>query len=132
VSLATPLVSPRVFERWFDFPRTFGLMALPAAALACWAWAWVATGRLLHARDARRDWVPLAGAAAIFVIAFLGLAYSLYPYVVIDRLTIWQAAAHPSSLRIVLAGFLVVLPFLIGYTAYAHRVFGGKVREPLY
>jgi cytochrome bd ubiquinol oxidase subunit II len=56
----------------------------------------------------------------------------VFPYVVIDRLTIWQAAAHPSSLRIVLGGFLVVLPFLIAYTAYAHRVFGGKVREPLY
>jgi cytochrome bd ubiquinol oxidase subunit II len=132
VSIATPLVSARVFARWFDFPRTFGLMVLPAAALAAWAWVWRSTGRLHHAQNAGGDWAPLAGAAAIFVIAFLGLAYSLFPYVVIDRLTIWQAAAHPSSLRIVLGGFLVVLPFLIAYTAYAHRVFGGKVREPLY
>jgi cytochrome bd ubiquinol oxidase subunit II len=132
VSIATPLVSARVFERWFDFPRTFGLMLLPAAALAVWSWVWWSTGRLLHARSAREDWTPLAGAAAIFVIAFIGLAYSLFPYVVMDRLTIWQAAAHPSSLRIVLGGFLLVLPFLIAYTAYAHRIFGGKVREPLY
>jgi cytochrome d ubiquinol oxidase subunit II len=132
VSIATPLVSPRVFDRWFDFPRTFGLMALPAAALVAWAWVWRSTGRLRAAADAKADWQPLAGAAAIFVIGFLGLAYSLFPYVVIDRLTIWQAAAHPSSLRIVLGGFLVVLPFLVGYTLYAHRVFGGKVREPLY
>jgi cytochrome d ubiquinol oxidase subunit II len=132
VSLSTPLVSPRAFERWFDFPRTFGLMLLPAAALATWLWVWAVTGRLLHGRKAPGDWAPLAGAAILFVIAFLGLAYSLFPYVVIDRLTVWQAAAHPSSLRIVLAGFLLVLPFLIAYTAYAHRVFGGKVREPLY
>jgi cytochrome d ubiquinol oxidase subunit II len=121
-----------VFERWFDFPRTFGLMLLPAAALATWLWVWAVTGRLLHGRKAPGDWAPLTGAATLFVIAFLGLAYSLFPYVVIDQLTIWQAAAHPSSLRIVLAGFLLVLPFLIGYTAYAHRVFGGKVREALY
>ena len=132
VSFATPLVSERVFARWFDFPRTFVLMLLPAAALAAWTWVWRSTGMLLHVRNARGDWVPLAGAAAIFLIAFLGLAYSLFPYVVIDRLTIWEAAAHPSSLRIVLGGFLFVLPFLIAYTAYAHRVFGGKVREPLY
>jgi cytochrome bd ubiquinol oxidase subunit II len=132
VSLATPLVSERVFTRWFDFPRTLGLMLLPVAALAAWLWLWLSTGRLMRARDARHDWVPLAGAAAIFVIAFLGLAYSLFPYVVMDRLTVWQATAHPSSLRIVLGGFLVVLPFLIAYTAYAHRVFGGKVRGPLY
>jgi len=132
VSIATPLVSARVFGRWFDFPRTFGLMLLPAAALAAWTWVWQSTGRLHHSRNARGDWSPLAGAATIFLIAFLGLAYSLFPYVVIDRLTIWEAAAHPSSLRIVLVGFLFVLPFLIAYTAYAHRVFGGKVREPLY
>ncbi len=132
VSLATPLVSPRVFARWFDFPRTFGLMLLPAAALATWVWVWRSTGRLLHENATVGDWKPLAGAAALFVIGFSGLAYSLFPFLVMDRLTIWQAAAHPSALRIVLAGFLVVLPFLIAYTVYAHRVFGGKVREPLY
>jgi cytochrome bd ubiquinol oxidase subunit II len=132
VSIATPLVSSRVFARWFDFPRTLGLMLLPAVALAAWLWVWNATGRLGRAGDARRDWAPLAGTAVIFLVAFVGLAYSLFPYVVIDRLTIWQAAAHESALKIVLAGFLLVLPFLIGYTVYAHRVFGGKVREPLY
>ena len=132
VSLATPLVSPRVFSRWFDFPTTFGLMLLPATALVAWTWVWSSTGRLKRAPDARGDWAPLAGAATIFLIAFIGLAYSLFPYVVMDRLTIWQAAAHPSSLRIVLGGFLVVLPFLIAYTLYAHRVFGGKVRDLLY
>jgi cytochrome d ubiquinol oxidase subunit II len=132
VSLASPFVSPRVFERWFDFPRTFGLMLLPAAALVVWLWLWTCTGRLLRGEARARDWHPLLGAAAIFLIAFLGLAYSLFPYVVMDRLTIWQAAAHPSALRIVLVGFLVVLPFLAGYTLYAHRVFGGKVREALY
>jgi len=63
------------------------------------------------------------------VLAFAGLAYSLFPYVVMDRLTIWEAAAHPSSLEFVLAGALFVLPFLIGYTLYAYRVFSGKVRE---
>jgi cytochrome d ubiquinol oxidase subunit II len=132
VSVATPLVSPRVFDRWFDLPGTFGLMVLPAAALAAWIWVWQSTGRLMRAPGPRGDWAPLAGTAAVFLIAFLGLAYSLFPYVVMDRLTIWQAAAHPSSLRIVLGGFLVILPFLIAYTVYAHRVFGGKVREPLY
>ncbi len=132
VSLATPLVSPRVFSRWFDFPTTFGLMLLPASALVAWIWVWSSTGRLKRAPDTQGDWAPFAGAAGIFLIAFIGLAYSLFPYVVMDRLTIWQAAAHPSSLRIVLGGFLAVLPFLIAYTLYAHRVFGGKVRDPLY
>ncbi len=131
VSLATPLVSETVRAKWFDFPRTLALMALPASC----AWAgflvWRSTGRIGR-RAGGGDWQPFAGAVAIFAIAFLGLAYSLYPYVVIDRLTIWEAAAHPSSLKVVLAGALVVLPFIVGYTAISYRVFRGKARGGLY
>ena len=77
-------------------------------------------------------WKPFAGTVAIFVLAFLGLAYSLFPYVVIDRLTFWQAAAHPSSLKVVLVGALIVLPFIVGYTAFSYYVFRGKARPGLY
>jgi cytochrome d ubiquinol oxidase subunit II len=52
--------------------------------------------------------------------------------VVIDRMTIWEAAAHPSSLEFMLVGVLVVLPFLVAYTAFAYRVFRGKARPGLY
>jgi cytochrome d ubiquinol oxidase subunit II len=46
---------------------------------------------------------------------------------VIDRLTIWEAAAHPSSLLFVLVGTAIVLPLIAGYTAYSYRIFRGKV-----
>jgi cytochrome d ubiquinol oxidase subunit II len=75
----------------------------------------------------RSDGKPFAGAVAIFVLAFIGLAYSLFPYVIMDRLTIWEAAADESALRFVGAGVLIVFPFLLGYTVYAYRVFRGKV-----
>jgi cytochrome d ubiquinol oxidase subunit II len=52
--------------------------------------------------------------------------------VVIDRMTIWEAAAHPSALGFMLAGVLIVLPFLVAYTAFAYRVFRGKARAGLY
>jgi cytochrome d ubiquinol oxidase subunit II len=66
------------------------------------------------------------------VLAFLGLAYSLFPYIVIDRITIWQAAAHPSALKFVLAGAVIVLPCIIGYTIISYRIFRGKAPEKLY
>jgi cytochrome d ubiquinol oxidase subunit II len=75
---------------------------------------------------------PFAGAVAIFVLAFVGLAYGLFPYVVIDRLTFWDAAAHPSSLKVVLIEALLVLPFIVAYTAFAYYVFRGKARAGLY
>jgi cytochrome d ubiquinol oxidase subunit II len=119
VSLATPLASETVRDKWFDFPRTLALMVLPAGTLAVWGWVWFCLGR--------SDWKPFAGAVAIFVLAFIGLAYSLFPFVVMDRLTIWEAAAHPSALTFVLVGTLIVLPFIVGYTIYAYSVFRGKV-----
>ena len=131
VSLATPLVSETVRAKWFDFPRTLALMLLPAACVASGAWVWLASGRIGRGA-AGIDFQPFAAAVAIFVIAFLGLAYSLFPHVVIDRLTIWEAAAHPSSLEVVLAGALVVLPFIVGYTAVAYYIFRGKARGGLY
>ena len=131
VSAATPLVSETVRLRWFDFPRTLALMLLPAASGLAWLWIWRATGRLKRGAPAS-DWAPFFGAVAIFVLAFAGLAYSLFPYVVMDRITIWQAASHPSALRVMLVGVVLVLPFLAGYTVFAYRVFRGKVRSGIY
>ena len=131
VSLATPLVSATVQARWFDFPRTLALMLLPLATLAAGGWVWRATGRLKK-DPAAADWTPFAGATAIFILAFAGLAYSLFPYVVMDRMTIWQAASHPSALKMVLAGVIIVVPFLLAYTVFAYRVFRGKARAGLY
>jgi len=119
VSLATPMVSETVRDKWFDFPRTLGLMVLPIATLFTGIWLWFNLGK--------SDWKPFAGAVAIYVLAFLGLAYSLFPFVIIDRMTIWDAAAHPSALVFMLVGTCIVLPFIIGYTFYAYRVFSGKV-----
>lgn len=131
VSAATPLVSETVRERWFDFPRTLALMLLPLGCAAAWLWIWRATGRLRR-RVGAGEWAPFAGTVAIFALSFAGLAYSLFPYVVIDRITIWEAAAHPSALKVMLIGTLIVLPFLAGYTVFAYRVFRGKAKAGLY
>jgi cytochrome d ubiquinol oxidase subunit II len=124
VSLATPLASETVRHKWFDFPRTLGLMVLPLATLCTGIWLWLNLGR--------SEWKPFAGAVAIYVLAFIGLAYSLFPFVIMDRMTIWEAAAHPSALVFTLVGAGLVLPFIIGYTIYAYSVFHGKARSDLY
>jgi len=126
VSIATPLASSTVYDKWFDFPRTLWLMILPAASLAAGVWVW----RSL--RPGIADWKPFAGTVAIYVLAFLGLAYSIFPYVVVDRMTIWDAASHDSALEFMLWGAAIVLPCIAGYTVFSYRVFRGKVREALY
>jgi cytochrome d ubiquinol oxidase subunit II len=124
VSLATPLLSETVRLRWFDFPRTLGLLVLPAATAAIGMWVWLVAPR--------SDTKPFAGAVAIFVLSFIGLAYSLFPYVVLDELTVWDAAADDSALEFLGVGVAIVLPFILGYTIYSYRVFRGKVEHGTY
>jgi len=131
VSLATPLASATVRDKWFDFPRTLWVMILPAATVAAGFWLWRSTGALRRGAKGG-DAQPFAAAVSIFALAFLGLAYSLFPYVVIDRLTIWQAAAHPSALKAVAIGAAIVLPFIVGYTILSYRIFRGKANAKLY
>src|SRR6185369_11385736 len=59
VSLATPLVSATVRDKWFDFPRTLWLMLLPAATVAVGAWLWRLTSRL-KAGNLEHDLRPFA------------------------------------------------------------------------
>lgn len=118
VSLATPLVSQTVRDKWLTLSRMAYLPLLPMATVAAWVWVWRSLGR--------SDLKPLLGGMAIFVLAFAGLSYSLFPYVVLDRLTIWDAAAHPSALKFVLVGTSIVLPLIVGYTCWAYWVFREK------
>ncbi|NJR23902.1 MAG: hypothetical protein HC786_17970 [Richelia sp. CSU_2_1] len=131
VSVATPLVSERIFDRWFAFPNIIGLAPIPIMTGALFLAIWVFLKRMPRA-DHSLDLVPFMGAASLFVLGFLGLAYSFYPYVVPERLTIWQAASAPESLLIILIGALFVLPFIAAYTAFSYYVFRGKATELRY
>ncbi|NGN42560.1 cytochrome d ubiquinol oxidase subunit II [Mesorhizobium sp. CGMCC 1.15528] len=131
VSLATPFASPRIFERWFVLPDMIYLAPLPILSAVLFIWLWWQTFHLPKEGD-RHAILPFLTLAAIFTLGFVGLAYSFYPYVVPDKLTIWQAASATESLAIILAGTLVVLPVIIGYSFYAYRVFGGKASDLTY
>jgi cytochrome d ubiquinol oxidase subunit II len=125
ISAASPLVSARIWEKWFTFPDILYLAPLPILSAVLLAVLWSTLRRLPLPGD-RLAWVPFAAATALFVLAFLGLAYSFYPYVVPERLTIYEAASAPDSLKIILAGTAVVLPMILGYTALSYTVFRGK------
>jgi cytochrome d ubiquinol oxidase subunit II len=125
ISLATPLVSPNVFERWFSMPQFLGLLPIPVACAAAFFAAFHVTGRP-KVVDAGYGWIVFASAVLIFMLSFLGLAYSIYPYIVIDRLTVWQAASAHASLVVIFAGVAVTLPAIVVYTVFMYRVFWGK------
>nr|MCU0945542.1 cytochrome d ubiquinol oxidase subunit II [Rubritepida sp.] len=121
----------RIFERWFDFPQVLGLAPIPLATGALFLLLHIFLKRFPRA-DHSLDWVPFAATVAIFVLCFQGLAYSFWPYVVPERLTIFEAASAPESLIIILFGAGAVLPIIGLYTVIIWRVFGGKARELKY
>jgi cytochrome d ubiquinol oxidase subunit II len=131
VSIATPLVSTRVFDKWFSFPQFLLLSQIPAVTVALVLACHFRLRKLATAID-DKAWVPFALAVSIFLLAFAGLAYSLFPYLIIDEVTIWDAASATNSLLFVLWGVIITLPAILGYTVFAYRVFWGKTRELSY
>jgi cytochrome d ubiquinol oxidase subunit II len=131
ISLASPLVSERIWEKWFSWPEALWLSPLPLASLALLFLLWRSIHHLPGEGD-RWAWAPFASALGLFTLAFAGLAYSFYPYVVPDRLTIYDAASAPESLFIILIGACVVVPTIIGYTILSYWVFRGKTRALRY
>jgi cytochrome d ubiquinol oxidase subunit II len=127
ISVATPLASPTVRAKWFVLPELFALSMIPLATAAALA---AILMLLRRPRQVSGDacWVPFALAVGVFVLAAAGLAYSLFPYVIVDRIDAWQAASSPAALKVILAGVAVSVPAILAYTVMAYRIFGGKAR----
>ncbi len=125
VSLATPIASPRIFARWFSFPEIILLAPIPLVTAGLFLALWIFLRRMPRV-DRSLDIVPFVGAVGLFALGFFGFAYSFYPYLVVDRITVWQAAAAPESLMLIFVGACVVLPVIIAYSAFAYWVFRGK------
>ena len=75
----------------------------------------------------QKDAQPFLSALGFFVVSFIGIGISFYPMMVPPSLTIWDVAAPDSSLAFALVGAVVLIPIILGYTAYAYWVFRGKM-----
>jgi cytochrome d ubiquinol oxidase subunit II len=122
VSLWTPLAFPRIAERWFALPNILFLWPVPVvtALIAYLAWRWLEAGR---------DIPPFLATIALFMLGYLGLAISTFPYLVPPTLTVWQTAAAPASQVFMLIGTVALLPIILGYVVFVYWLFRGKVRE---
>src|SRR6056297_2534484 len=131
VSLATPLTSDRIMDKWFGFPEIVLLAPLPLCSLALIVMLWVSLLNLPSAND-RFAWLPFVGAIGLMALGFAGMAYSFYPYIVPEQMVLYDAAAAPESLRIIFYGALVVIPVILAYTVLAYVIFRGKATQLSY
>ncbi len=124
VSLWTPWIKPQVFERWFTLSNMFLLAPVPVVTGLVAVFLW-------RSAYGERELLPFGLTVLLFVLGFLGLGISLWPYAIPfpgpGGLTIWDVASPHESQAVTLVGVCILVPIIIGYTAHNYWVFRGKV-----
>ena len=110
--------------RWFSWPNLLLLSPVPIiTALLAWV-EW-------RALNNDSEILPFAGAIGLFVLAYIGIAISLWPNIVPHRFSLWEAASSESTQAFLLVGTLFLLPIILMYTGWSYWVFRGKVRADI-
>ncbi len=128
VSIATPLVSELIAQKWFTLPNAIGLLPIPLTTMLAYAVVvWLLFRTSAFQAEVGFGWLLLGALVVICIMATLGLAYSLFPDIILGQMTIYEAAASTDSLRFVFVGTVITLPLILIYTVIVYRVFGGKL-----
>lgn len=124
VSIWTPVMNAGIAARWFSWPNIAFFSPVPVitALLAITAW---------RSLNRQTEIAPFASAIGLFLMAYLGIAISLWPMIVPYHYSLWQAASAESTQAFLAVGTLTLLPVILMYTAWSYWVFRGKVRADI-
>jgi cytochrome bd ubiquinol oxidase subunit II len=120
ISVWTPLTHPEIAQRWFTLPNLFYFSPVPLLVAIV---AWQLVVRLRGEPQA----APFVLTLCLVFLGYSGLGISLWPHIVPPDITIWQASSPPQSQGFALVGALLIIPMILGYTAWGYYVFRGKV-----
>ncbi len=122
VSIWTPLADSYIAERWFSMPNLFWFAPVPIL---------VGLTILLLLRSLRGtpNAAPFLCALAVIFLGYTGLAISIWPNIIPPHISIWDAASPPQSQGFTLVGTLLIIPMILGYTAWSYYIFRGKVKH---
>jgi len=127
VSIIVPFIDSRIKHFWFDTPNIYYLAPIPLLTMFLFVLIW----KDLH--DKKVENRPFFASIGVFLLGYLGLGLSFYPWIVPFHYTLWQAAASNPGLSLMLVGVIPGLPVILAYTAYSYYVFRGKTNhEPMY
>lgn len=122
VSLWTPMLNPHFMAKWFVWPAMLFVAPVPLLVL-------ISAFILFHGLRFKHSLSPFLATQCLFILSYVGLLISFFPYIVPSAVTLWGAAAPENSLKFLLVGAVVLIPIILSYTAYSYWVFRGKV-EP--
>lgn len=120
ITLTTPIFYESARTRLLQQPLVYIFGIIPIVGI-------LLISRLLTSLDRKQERAPFIWTILIFVLTFIGLALVVFPYIIPPEITIYEAAADPSSLviMVIFIGFLI--PVMLFYNLYQYVVFRGKV-----
>lgn len=129
VSLILILANTGVFLKWGTLPDRSTVATVWGVLLACFIVLEMTLQRMLHSSP-RVTALPFMLVLLIFFIVLSGLAYSFFPYLILDDVTIWDAAASIPSLQLVLSATIVALPVAVIFNVWVYWGMFGLSRPP--
>jgi cytochrome d ubiquinol oxidase subunit II len=127
VSITMPFMDPEIAQLWFSIPNFYYLLPIPVITAFLFGLIWY------DIHHETREYRPFLSSIGIFLLGYLGLGISLYPWIVPYRFDLWDAAAAGPGLSLMLVGVGPLLPLILAYTAYCYYVFRGKsTHESMY
>lgn len=126
LSLMLALANPAIFYKWTHGNNLEMAAVWWVVMLVAFVWL----DRLLrswqtHATRALR--LPLLLTWLLLILMFAGMAYSVFPFLVLDELTLWDAAAPvaPLSIVAIAAGVIAAVAFVAQVWDYRHLLAQG-------
>jgi len=135
VSLWTVWIEPEIRARWFGSWHALWLIPLPLLSVLAARLLFRDLGRVNRSHQAetavheRHEERPFWLASGLFLLAFVGLLVSVFPYLLPRQLTYMEAAAPDSSLIFMLPGIFIFVPLICAYTLWGYKIFAGKVED---
>jgi cytochrome bd ubiquinol oxidase subunit II len=119
VSIGMPTMNTGVKTLWFSVPNFFYLLPIPVVTACFFMMIWSDLHR-------GREYRPFFLSLGVFLMGYLGLGISLWPWLVPFAVTFRQAAAAAPSQSLLLVGTAIMLPVVLTYTAFCYYIFRGK------
>uniref|UniRef100_B8HVK0 Cytochrome d ubiquinol oxidase, subunit II n=1 Tax=Cyanothece sp. (strain PCC 7425 / ATCC 29141) TaxID=395961 RepID=B8HVK0_CYAP4 len=120
ITLGTPIFYQSARSRLFQQPLVYIFGLIPILAI-------LLISQLISSLDRRQERMPFIWTISLFVLTFIGLALVVFPYIIPTQITIYEAAADPSSLVIMLIFIGFLIPVMLFYNLYQYIVFRGKI-----
>ncbi|MFT5426297.1 MAG: cytochrome d ubiquinol oxidase subunit II [Gammaproteobacteria bacterium] len=131
ISIATPLVSAEIAAKWFSMPNIIILIPIPISCLIFYAGIfWLL--RHENVLKAGYSWLIFVCLVMICLLAAFGLAFSIFPDIVIGKMDIWEAASSVEALKVIFVGTIITLPAIIAYSIFVYKIFHGKATHLTY